>query len=259
MAKTDKTSTSLANQEWSALSFRLTAFLIPSYVTDLSVSWWKDVVGELPENQKANPRLLQKVETGAFNNTTLALEIQPGRVDWRITGLSPTEPIPSSPIDLLPIPKLLPDFLTIANQWIKISPPIIRLAFGAQLGIPVDDRVTGYKILTKHLPKFDIDSENSSDFLYQINRPRISSVLPSMKINRLSKWLVAIFTTSNMNLLLENPALSTTTQQFLTCTLEMDINTDAGNTKEFSVDQSIAQLLELTNMAQEIAGNGDIP
>src|SRR4029077_16583024 len=77
-------------------------------------------------------------------------------------------------------------------RWIKeMSPTISRLAFGAVLFQSAESHETGYELLKSYLPKLEVDSKGSFDFLYQINRPRLSmSGIPSLQINRLSKWAV---------------------------------------------------------------------
>src|SRR5208282_50763 len=71
-------------------------------------------------------------------------------------------------------------------------PPAIRLAYGAILLQPVDNRETGYLRLGELASAVKIDPK-SEDFFYQINRPRESTTLKNMRLNRLSKWSVALF------------------------------------------------------------------
>ncbi len=56
------------------------------------------------------------------------------------------------------------------------------------------------RVLNQLLPKVDIDVEHSSDFFYQINRPRLVQFGDqlSIKINRLSKWSVAAVVSHTM-------------------------------------------------------------
>ena len=76
------------------------------------------------------------------------------------------------------------------RAWLQTQPKLQRLAFGTIVVDEVNDRVAGYKVLNQLLPKVDIDIEHSSDFVYQINRPRLVKFDDhlSIKINRLSKW-----------------------------------------------------------------------
>jgi len=252
-------SVSTQNGSWSALLFRLTAFLSPRATVDMTTSWWAEIIGELPESQQSNPKLFQKTEAGSYNGASLSFEIQPGRVDWRISALAANQPIPNSPDDFRPISILLPSFLEITNRWFAIAPPLIRLAFGAQLGIPVSEKASGYRTLARYLPALTIDAEGSSDLLYQINRPRTSSIISDLRINRLSKWAVTIFTTANMRLLGDNPTLASESQQLIACLLELDINTAASHTEEIPPGQLAPQFLELTRLGQEIAATGDLP
>jgi hypothetical protein len=67
---------------------------------------------------------------------------------------------------------------------------ISRVAFGAILLANVSDRIEGYKMLTPLLPSIKVDPANSEELFWQINRPRASSVLNTIRINRISKWSV---------------------------------------------------------------------
>src|SRR5436190_1193852 len=79
--------------------------------------------------------------------------------------------------------------------------PITRLAFGAVLAQPTEDRHSGYVQIAKYLPSIRLDVDGSSDFLFQINRPRPSRVgIENLLINRLARWSVLIFKTFGVTL-----------------------------------------------------------
>jgi hypothetical protein len=69
-----------------------------------------------------------------------------------------------------------------------------RLAFGAILSLPTEDKLGGYRILEAgtrdlglHLP------DDASDFMLQINRPVASRRGPKgLTLNRLAKWSVSL-------------------------------------------------------------------
>ena len=77
-------------------------------------------------------------------------------------------------------------FAKVMNVWLKDCPPIIRLAYGAVLLEPVSDRRAGYKRSYRGniLRPIQID-DSSSDFFYQINRPRTLQD-SNESVNRLS-------------------------------------------------------------------------
>lgn len=244
--------------QWQVAALRLTTFLGPETELDTSVSWWEKVTNKSPELQNNNIKLHQKSEKGIFNDITLSFDLTLGRVDWQVTGLPIDQPTINSASDFQPISNLLPILSEVASRWLTVAPPVMRLAFGAQLGIPVADRTSGYQLLSKYLSTVAIDPEGSSDFSFQINRPRRSLITPDLKINRLSKWSVLIFTTTSLLLQNDNPVSSQRSSSFNSCFLDMDINTSATNTKEFSQDQSKAYFIELRDLGLEIAKSGDI-
>ncbi len=243
---------------WLVYGLRLTAFTSPSAQID-SMNWWSSVVGELPESQQSSPKTGRKREVGPFEGSRLILEVQPSRIDWRLTSLSDDQPGPTSREELLPLQSTVESFLRIANGWFVMAPPLIRLAFGSHLGIPVDDRSAGYQLLAKYLPSVQLDPSNSSDFIYQINRSRVSTVVPNLKLNRLSKWSVAVASLGVIAFQGENRAAANFTHQFFSCHLELDINTAADNTDEFQREHLPSQFLELIQLGEEIAHRGDIP
>ncbi len=99
----------------------------------------------------------------------------------------------------------------------------------------------------------------SSDFSYQINRPRISgSGIPDLKINRLSKWSVASWRLEEWSLGPQTTVKTLEGQEAFSCRLELDINTAADFSGEIT-SQSLASIFaEQINLGAEIAEHGDI-
>jgi len=123
--------------------------------------------------------------------------------------------------------------------------------------LPVDDRPSGYRKLGSYLPGIQIDPEGSSDFLYQINRPRKARLnIPSLRINRLSNWSVSRIDIGGQfgAQTIELPGL----EQYA-CRLELDINT-APDFQEILVREQLRSTFEeLVDLGKEIAARGDIP
>ncbi len=247
--------------QWMALSLRLTAFPSPSTPINSS-DWWATIVGDLPESQENNPKVGKKRETGSFENGNLVLAIQPGRIDWSFTSPKDHQlDLPTSQEDLMNLQPMLNSFLRITNHWLEIAPPLLRIAFGTHLGIPVGSREDGYNRIAKYLkPYVELDTKNSSEFFYQINRPRVSASIPTVKLNRLSKWSVSVASTGEIMILQgEKLARGTMDREFFSCHLELDINTASDNTNELEHQSLLAVFAELVQLGQEIAEKGDIP
>lgn len=246
--------------EWNVHILRLTAFLSPENIIQ-TPDWWNAVIGEPPDTRTLKPKTAGLQETGLFEGGKLTLEVVPGRVDWVLMALqdedlSRAEPIPT----IGPFCSTLDKFLSIVDKWSKLDtcPPLSRLAFGAVLLCPVGNRFEGYTTLSSYLHKVVIDPEGSSDFFYQINRPRITGTqIPNLTINRLSKWSVLalrIATIDPQGLL----SVPKGKEQF-SCRLELDINTS--NEYRGTINQKAIENVfrELVDLGREIAEKGDIP
>lgn len=243
--------------DWQAESFRLTAFLSPS--TQIrEQDWWKKLTGDSPDRKTSEPKAGIQQEEGRFKDEQtdgqLVLTIQPTRIDWQLVPLldDPNSVVPaigtfSESVNL---------FLKLMLRWLENSPSIQRLAFGAVLNKPVNSSKEGYKQISSYL-SFDLD-ENSSDFLYQINRPRksTSTGISDLLINRLSKWSVSILAGFAFDP--SKPEQYITRPPQFSVRLELDINT----TPDFSIERNSESLpeifQELVEMGKEIATKGDI-
>ncbi len=234
--------------EWEAESLRLTAFLSPSAQIDRQ-DWWKTIVGDLPERTTSERSTGLQQEEGKFRDGKLSLIVQPTRIDWQLT-----------PPDISPIgfPKIGPwldslrSFHDLMLSWIAIAPPVQRLAFGAVFLLQVPNSQEGYKKLSTYLP-FELDKD-STDFFYQINRPRKSTSARQLdlKINRLSKWNVL----GGFALSLNQPLQIKPTQFSLR--LELDLSTAEDFQNELPSEQLPQILSELVEIGKEIALKGDI-
>ncbi len=247
--------------KWEAGSLRATTFILPGAEVAGTESWWGKVVGEGPEETTSRPRAGQLQQVGVFEGKRLALVIQPGRVDWNfLVALGSPDEVPERLLTMGPFPHALDPFLKVALKWLDICPAATRLAFGAVLLRPVADRQTGHTELSRLLPSIPIDPSNSSDFLYQINRPRMSaSGVGGLKINRLTKWSVMQAGFVQLAVGAELGAtLSSGPLQF-GCRLELDINTAAELSGEIPKDKIRSVFEELVSLGREIANRGDIP
>lgn len=248
-----------ALEAWQAQILRLTAFPSPAaQVTE--PSWWTDLVGQPPETRTLQPKRGGQHEEGRFEGRKLVLRVEPTRIDWLFTPIDDGEEgeIFST---IGTFPESLTAFLRLMFHWFEIEtcPLVQRLAFGAILLQPVEDRQAGYRLVSTYLPSVQLDAEGSSDFLYQINRPRNSdSGITALRVNRLSKWSVAARRRAEFSLGPGGVGYFPGQEHFACC-LELDINTVADFQGELHREQLPRIFEELVELGKEIAAEGDIP
>jgi hypothetical protein len=243
---------------WQAESLRLTAFLSPSSQIG-EQDWWRVLTSEVPDRRTSEPRTGLQQEEGKFKDEkiegTLVLTIQPTRIDWQlvplVNSLDSGFPTIGSFLDSLD------SFFSLMMRWIESAPQIKRLAFGVVLNESVKSSEEGYHSISRYLPSFNLD-ENSSDFLYQINRPRksVSAAIPELSINRLSRWSVSLLAgfvvdPSKAEQYIARPA-------HFAVRLELDINTPPDFSGAFTSEQLPQVFQELVELGKEIATKGDI-
>lgn len=225
---------------WQAQLLRFTAFADENLEPNLS-DWWQVVIGEEPDKIDVHPKQKISVYESAFNLGRLLLQVQPGRIDW----IYAADDVALKEIPILGVySNVIHPFIDTITKWLNSNaiPSLNRLAYGAILLCPVTSRKESYTQLAQLLP-VDIDTENSTDFFYQINRPR---TIDDITINRLSKWstLRSVFIPSN--------------QVKIATKLEIDVNTSSDE-KESIDSRMFGSILEtLINWGNEIAEKGDI-
>ena len=245
--------------EWFVQTLRLTAFLSPENIIK-SANWWNDVIGEPPDTKTLKPKIGGSHENGLFEGGRLILEVAPSRVDWILTALF-DDVVSSEVIPTIgPFYSTLDNFIPIVERWSKLDtcPSLSRLAFGALLLCPVENRSIGYTTLSSYLPDIAIDAEGSSDFAYQINRPRNSKgKIRGLRINRLSKWAVLALKIAMMAP--QGSFSAVIGKETLACRLELDINTSVEYSGTINQKAIKSVFGELVDLGKEIAEMGDMP
>ncbi len=247
-----------APADWRAESLRLTAFLRRPE-DKLDVGSWQEFLGSEPKSSESRPREGLVLEGGSCGQGWLTLEGSPIRVDWRL-GINPEDRGTSPEIPSLgDFESVQGQFGVLMKRWLKKSPPLNRLAFGAILNLPVENLTEGYRLLGNYLPKVEIDPERSRDLFYQINRRRPSrSGIEGVEINRLTKWSVSQLRAGLMDLSPGHGQFMETAEPLFACRLELDINT-APEFKSSLKKSRFSKLFdELVELGMEIARNGDI-
>jgi hypothetical protein len=244
-------------ETWQVELLRLTAFPA-AYEISQPKPWWRQVVGESPENTKFQSRIQKWDEDGQFGNGSLLLQYNLQRIDWVWTARTPD--VDLNPVKTLPaLGSFLESLYTFKEKlavWFSLDiPNLYRLAFGGILVRPVDNHEEGYEELSAYIP-LELDKD-SADFFYQINRPRYSKTESGLSINRLSKWSVAKVQNVSLNLSQAgvSPAIADT-KYF--CRLEIDINNIPEAGKALPKDRLASIFDELINLGKEIATNGDV-
>lgn len=249
--------------DWSVQLLRLTVFFHGAGPIEPG-DWWLKIVGEAPEVVNARPKQNQILIENAYGLGRLTLVVNPFRADWLYQVSSVDEDATDSDDIITSLGKLksaLDTFSDIVQKYFSFAscPPASRIALGAIMNIPSLDRHEAYKTLSEFLPFIHLD-ENSSDFLYQINRHRRTQVGElALKINRLSKWSAKVKSVENFVFGPTSIVRSTSEIKSMGSQLELDMSTqeDFSDAMDGKMQQELFSTLE--GMALEIAEKGDIP
>lgn len=241
---------------WQVESLRLTMF--KSNPSEQVLSSWESLIGEKPTNVDSKPREDSIREEGPCYLGTLVYNSNPVRIDW-VLGPSQEQMQEAFPL-IGSFDDSSKQFIDLISKWFDLPnlPAIKRLALGASLRLPADNKQSAYEKLATFLPSVKLDVSNSSDFLYQINRPTQSRTITGLQINRLSRWNVS--RRIGVGLVFDSkPAVVTdTAKEALACCLELDINTAQDYNQIFPKGVLLNILLELKGLAEKIATDGDV-
>jgi hypothetical protein len=241
---------------WSVQTFRLTGFLSHN-LPSIELKLWRELTGQDPETIRTEPRKGSYIEQGNWADGVLEVDVKYNRIDVRLIA----DQTLNRPTDDFPVigkfSQAIANFRDVLSKVFSTSnfSSVQRLAFGTTLLIPVVSREAGYLYLKECLkPKVLIDEKKSSDFLYRINRPRMSGKI-GCKVNRLCTWsvILRVLSVFGMGGTGAKPLSESKNCAIL---LEMDVNTDETYSSVFSKPSEVFD--ELIDMATEIAANGDV-
>ena len=170
--------------EWDVENLRLTIFH-PN--RDPQGGLWRELVGAHPTSTDYRHQERVVLEHGDVSGNKLFLASQSERLDWQIQAPPPEGPGATIPT-LVDVPggmKLLQGALVASLPGIG---PVQRLALGAILVQTVKDTDDGFKVLSRHLPRLELETNGPRNFVYQTNRRRRSSSVSHVQVNRLAKW-----------------------------------------------------------------------
>lgn len=242
--------------EWRAAQIRLTTFLAAP-LTASTTEWFQAVAGAAPFSRSEDVRAGTREEIGDFGDNAeiaIRLSVERDRIDWLVLPRVGESVAPTAPPTIGAFPEALARFGEVARRWLSFeaAPPISRVALGGILIHEVANHIAGYEELASFLmDSVRLSGSNSSDFVYQINRPRISATIPELRINRLCKWNVMEWRVLRVPIVTEASATRCTR-------LELDINSDPS--ANLGDRRSLLPPLfdEMARMATEIAERGDI-
>lgn len=248
------------NEKWNADLLRFTGFLSPE--TQISdQNWWQILTGEQSDSKVFQTKKRYLQEKGSYKEGEFVITIEPFRIDLVYKSVVNIEK--NTKENLGVFSKSLEIFKNLVNKWFTLDnfPSLQRIAFGAILNRPSIDRKAGYETLSTYLSNtLTIDTENSSDLFYRINRPRKSKLKiknTNIFINRLTKWSVQQYKFLGFTLN-EDQNRIYKGNPFFSCRLELDINTIPGIITRFSHEQCSKIFQELVKLGIEISIKGDI-
>lgn len=239
---------------------RFTAFPAEDAVIG-SFKRWVNMFGGAPEEGHFLKNQNLMVEAGPHRGNRLVLQVMtPLRFDWNLVPLvdDKSEDAEFKLQNIGPLTQAISSFREIVDKWLDGAGPLQRIAFGAVLLFRVPSRIEGYRTIQPYLTKVTLDPEGSSDFIYQINRPRPMPEIEGLKVNRLTKWSVFQYFTQQVVM---GPGVThqMSGPDAFACRLEMDINTMPDFSGPLPGEKLSTILDKLIGMCNEIAENGDVP
>jgi hypothetical protein len=239
--------------DWQAVSVRLTTFLINSVSIGDATKWWQTVCGDEPDTRNESPKTGTIQLDGGFRGQQIVLSIVPGRADWNLVVPPSQEPGSVKLLEFLEV------FVDPMAEWLEGMPGAMRLALGLVAFLPVLDRATGYRQLAPYVPSVQLDPETMQDFLFQVNRRRTSKVVPSLLVNRLSKWAVGHFGRPRISIQYPGGPLSVVPDGDQVATiLDLDINSAPEHPGPIGSEVLPLLLKEFTSLAIELVERGDV-
>jgi hypothetical protein len=246
---------------WLTEYFRCTIFTSP---VESATKLWSSIVDSSPEAVNAKPKLATETAEGPLSDRAkLTVQTTPGRVDVVTTATGKEFP---ANVDDMTLGRFdqgaLDNFRSLVRPVIESGSVVTRVAFGAVAIWPRANKQASYQRLAELLPTVRIDPRGSSDFLYQINRPRPSTTVAGVSINRLARWAAlravsGLFSEPIVAVDLEALAKMPGAHEVFGARIELDVNTTSFEHKP--ANRYMTLFSELQSLALELALNGDVP
>jgi hypothetical protein len=234
-------------------------------VTALNLPPWQALTGSPPQTISANTAAGLRQEAGTLprnSGVQLTLLQQPGRADLALSAVVVPSPVArvfdvGSAVDAMEMLRQM------AEPWLPGTLDIGRLAIGINLMWETPDVEAARAVLFNRIRDFT-PRPTIEDFALQVNRPRVSTISPGLKINRLVQWTTAMV--GSMPAFSPPAFLGLPGVAFPQAALFpgipvalciADVNTDAA--KSIVAAQISPIFAELVAMVLEIETSGDIP
>ena len=241
---------------WKTRSLRLTVFLGSDGAAKANDLEWQDLTGEKPEN--VMNRRDQQAQEGPFLLGRLFLQKQlPARLDVVYVGSPKAEDSEDPVATLGPFEPAGEIFRGITHKVLDRVGSCQRLALGTEMVQPAHTALAAYEILVEHMRSATFRIEGGSEFVYQMNRPRDSKVLPGLLINRLARWNASSWQPVTVEL--TGPIHAFGGQPRVGAVITTDVNTDGERTTPLPGEKVREVFDELRELTVEIRDKGDIP
>jgi hypothetical protein len=219
---------------------------------------WNRVTGEQPVRDEKLPREGVHRQSGPWGDANLDIVSANARMDWLLT---PQVSQTSTAIFIGDLETAVSSFDSAIKKWLDQKPEIEtwRLAYGLIAEFPVPDTRAAYAKLEGLIPSVRLDSANSSEFFYQINRPKQSHAKPGMSLNRIMKWQSIVqhsYVGAMEAIGTKTPMVQTSEEHF--AVVELDNSTPI-NGAPFAPELLSPIYSELRDMALENISKGEIP
>ena len=243
---------------WDVESLRVTIFCPSGTNYSTRTDLWARVTGTQPETIDSKPREGVTRVIGSIGQNSLILSIQDGRIDWLVQPVLPPPNRQAPPLLMLKdVYGVVPVLENAIGRSLATTTTVLRLAFGSALIKQASNSAEALKELSKYLSRLDMDMDEGSDFIFQVNRRRRSESVRHARINRLAKWSTA--QVGGIEVQVEptgQPHVKGTNLVFIR-RLDLDINTTP-NTSAMSKDRIPALFGELVMLTDELATKGDV-
>lgn len=253
--------TALSNQDWFVDSLRATFFSAAPPPTANTREWWRLVAGSSDADLVVNEGPPGNASaSGEVDNATALLQVvcQPNRIDliYAIATQFGDDGVITQARNAFATSELA-SFHERVKNWLQGAPLCHRVALGCVARLETESKEASYAMLQRFLPALAIDPVGSTDFQYQVNRPRTStSIGAPLLLNRLSKWSAGIMRAKVSDAESTAPPRVASSRHY--CKVELDINSAADNTTLFDQGALTSITSELFSLAAEILTKGEV-
>jgi hypothetical protein len=241
---------------WYAESLRLTFFVLPNWIQRAIFS---EITGSPPAEQVVRAPIQFHQETGNALGALFTVLQQPGRIDFILSD-TPNPPAPRVAGEVLkaffwagPLKECTAAFDQAVATGVPVVGRAMRVAYAITLLKQTETASSAMKLLKEAVPMVDFDPEIDSDFVYQINRPRVSRF--GYKLNRLERWETI---QSNILSITAGAPSPIPIKAAFAAHLYADVSTDEKNTKPLSEAALREAVDEVRALALDIVHEGDI-